>query len=154
MRGSLLDLVQLMVIIGLVLFGLVIASLLYTSFSDNDLLIEEAETGLEATFQVLDYGIIFMIIGLGMSIVLGAIIIATHPIFIVPSIIILILVVMISPILTNVFMGVVTDDMLIEEANKYPNAIYAVDALPWIIAILGIVTFIALFAKPPGLENK
>jgi len=154
MKGSLVDLFPLMVIMGLMTFGLVIGSLLYTEFNNEGLLTESAARGMEATFEVFDYGTIFIFIGIGLSIVLAAVAIYTHPIFIIPSIIIIIIIIMIAPIMSNAFMTIATDDALIDETNKYPYTIMAIDSLPYIIGVLALVIFVALFAKTTGGENK
>ena len=153
MRGQILDLIMLFVIIGIIFAGLVFGSYIYTKMEDkfpNNQVANTSKEALETTFSVFDYGIMFIMIGLGMSTVISAFFIKTHPMFFIASIMILAIVAMVSAPMTNAFMGMATSGILLSETEKYDVATSVVGNLPVIVAIIGVLVIVALYAKPPG----
>lgn len=137
-----------MVITFVLLIGLVIGSLLYTEFSQTDVWDETYSGDVETTLSVLDYGSLFIVIMLGMSTVISAFFIKTHPVFFPVSLILFLIVLMISGPLTNAFIGVAQDDRIIATSNQFPITLQTLGNIPYIILGLGAMILIGLYAKP------
>ncbi len=74
----------------------------------------------------------------------------THPVFIVPSIIILFVILMIAPVLTNSYMAFASSPDIVATANQFPMTLYTIDYIPIIVFFAGIIILIALYMKPGG----
>ena len=150
MRGTIVDTIPIMVITFVLLIGLVVGSLLYTEFSQTDVWNETYSGDVETTLSVLDYGTLFIVIILGMSTVISAFFIKTHPVFFPVSLILLLVVLMISGPLTNAFMGVAQDEKLVDTSNQFTVTLQTLGNLPYIILVLSAMILIGLYAKPGG----
>ena len=150
MKGSIADLIPLMVIIGGFGLMLFIGSMLHTALQGTDLMSENVSEDLTTTFTVLDQGTIFLFIGIGIAIAMGVLSIRVSPVFIIPVIIVIIIMVMLSANVSNVFMEVATSDNIITEADKYEYTVHAMAYMPWIVGVLSLIIFVAIFAKPGG----
>jgi len=155
MKGTILDLVFIMVILGISVVGLIIASEVYSQLDDSGAFgttdaAVAAQRGVESTFDVLNYGMVLILAGLLISTIIGAIMIRTHPIFFIVSIIMLIIVVVASAPVTNAIMGIATSGDLADDAAQYGIATQVVGNMPAIFVVAGFVIIIALYAKPRG----
>lgn len=157
MRGSVLDLIVIMIILGVGMFGLLIASEVLTQLDDSEMWPTNdagtaAKTGAEDALSAINFAFPLLLVGLVVAVIIGAFMIRTHPIFFVLSLIILALTVVVSAPLSNAFMGVATSDVLQDEANTYTVATHTVGNFPIIVVVAGFIIMIALFAKPGGQQ--
>jgi len=154
MKGSVLDLIIVFVILGITMFGLVMGLKIYNEgFADKwptTAVGNATKTGMLASLDVINYGMLFLAIGLVVSLVVSAFFIETHPIFFLVSVIMLIVVVVASAPVSNAFMEMATSDSLSTEAAQYDIATHVVGNIPLIAVVGGSLVIIALYAKPGG----
>jgi hypothetical protein len=90
--------------------------------------------------------------------VIGSIILAlyldVHPVFIVVSIILLIVIVAIPmPILSNLYRAIIGQDALAETAERFTMAQIIIDRMPLFIALGGGIVIVTLFTRLRGEER-
>ncbi len=150
MKGSMADILFLMVVIGVIGIVIAVASLITTSLSGTDLMTSDYEYQVDSALQVIDANAAFLIIGIAMAIALMALTIKVHPIFIFPALIVIMVIIMVSPMISNSFMEVATSDGLVAESDKFENIVYQMAYMPYIIVVIAFIMLIALYAKPGG----
>lgn len=156
MKGQVMELIIVSVLMCVFFVALLFASNLYNSFSEKTDIFsgtaQEQRIGdsVERSFISLDYGMLMLAIGLVISTVVSGFFIQTHPIFFIVSLICLIIVVSITPILSNSFMGIATTDEFTESAEDLPVSINIIGNLPIFVTVAGILLSIALYAKYGG----
>lgn len=155
MRGQVMELIIVFVILFIGFVGLLIGSEVYDKIVDSGkwpttTVGNSTKVATESTFDVLDYGLVFLAVGLIATIVIAAFFINVHPIFFIVSIVVLAIVVMVSAPLSNAFMGFATSDAVSSHADEYSAATHAVGAIPIFAVVGGILIIIALYAKPGG----
>lgn len=154
MKGSVLDLIIVFVILGVTMLMLILGLKIYNEgFAEKwptTAVGNATKTGMLASLDVLNYGMLFLAIGLVVALVVSAFFIQTHPIFFLISIVILIFVVMASAPISNAFMEMATSDSLSAEAAQYDVATHVVGNIPLIAVVGGFLIIIALYAKPSG----
>ena len=150
MRGSVVDIMFLMIFIGIIGIILFTASNLVTNLSGTELMTSDVESDVTSAYQLIDNNAVFMFIGVGLAVALMALTIKVHPIFIVPALLSIMVKVMASGMVSYIFLGVATDSSLVTEADKYPNMVYQIAYIPYIIVAISFIMLIALYAKPGG----
>ncbi len=157
MRGQVLELL----IVGVIIFAgfvtLLVGSEVYERILETDAwptneVGNATNTAAAETLNVLDAGILFLMIGMGAALVIGAALIKTHPAFFLVSIIILGVLVVVSPAMTNAFMGFATSDALTDDATEYSLSTYAISNFPIYVVVVGVLIIIALYAFGGGRE--
>jgi len=155
MKGTVLDIVVLFVIMGVLFFSLLVGSEIYNRLVDSGSWPTTAvgnatRIGASSTLDVINYGHTFLLGGLIMALIISAVFIRTHPIFLVVSIIVLTIVIVVSAPITNAYMSFATSDVLSDDAARYDIATHTIGNLPIIAVVAGILIMIALYAKPRG----
>lgn len=154
MKGSILDFIVIFVILGVTMLMLVLGLRIYNEgFADRwptNTVGNATRTGMLASLDVINYGMLFLAIGLIVSLIISAFFIQTHPIFLVLSVVVLLFVVVVSAPISNAFMEMATSDSLSTEASQYNIATHVVGNLPLIAVVGGFLVIIALYAKPGG----
>jgi hypothetical protein len=155
MKGQVIEIIIFFVILGVAFIALLIGSEVYDKFLESGKwpttsVGNATRTGVESSFDVINYGMVFLIAGFAVAMIVGAFIIRVHPIFAIASILILIFVIVVAAPISNAFMGIATSDTLSGHAEEYSIASHVMGALPLIAAVIGILVIIALFAKPGG----
>ena len=140
-------------IIGLFLFGLLVGSRILTELSTSKAFTETTQgqaalQSAENTMYALDYSFPLILIGLLIAVVFGALSIKAHPIFFIPTLLILVLVIIVAAPMSNIFMGFAVNEGLSTETAKYDFGTLIVGNFPLIAAIFGLIIMLALFAKP------
>lgn len=151
MKGTIIDLIPIMIITFVLLVGLVFGSILYNEFKGTDIWDPTYTGDIETTFSILDYGAVFIIIASGLATVVFAFFIRTHPIFFVVSLILMIIVVMVSGPVTNAFMGFAQDDDIADTANDFPMTLEFMGILPYTVLAFAVLIVIGLYVKPGGV---
>ena len=157
MKGSVIELVMVFVILGVVMIATLLGLKLYNEFTAADVWSDTdagqaAKGGAEGAILAVNYGMVFLVAGLLISMIVSAFFINSHPIFFVVSLILLIFVILVSGPITNAFMGFAQSDSLATEVDQLDVAVYVVGMIPYIAVIGGFLIMIALYAKPKGGE--
>lgn len=92
----------------------------------------------------------FFMVGLFIFVLISAFAIKSHPAFFFIGIIILIVFIFISVIFSNVYQDVIESEGLASAASNFEITNLFMQYLPWVILIISIIVFIAIWAKPPS----
>lgn len=155
MRGSILDLPIVVIVLAVFFVALFVGLLVYNQFAERDFW-QTTEVGQHAfqqadiAYETLDYSFLFILIGAFMATVISAFFIETHPIFFIVSLIVLIIFIVITPAMTNAFMGVAASPRFSTEAAELNIATQAMGNLPLILTVFGFILIIVLYAKRQG----
>lgn len=152
MKGSILDLIVVVVILCVILAATLISFKVYNELSTEDFWSDtstgtKARDGVGRVFNVMDFGYLLILGGAMMGAVISAFFIQTHPVFFVISFIILIIVVAISPVISNAFMEMATSSQFTTEGQSLDIMTHIMGDLPIIITVFGVLVAIALYAK-------
>lgn len=153
MKGSVFDvLIIILVIFSVAIIGIVgnvvltrVESVTNTSGALNNQSLSILQKGIRAE-RTFDDILPFILIGLIASSAVLAFLIPSHPVLIVPAIFSLVIIVMISGQLANAYNTIVTNEILVAEANQWDIANLMMRNLPLIATISGIIIMIAMFA--------
>ena len=107
----------------------------------------------DTVFPYFDYVYLGLVIGLIIFVVMSAIMVRTHPIFFVVSIIVLAIVGLITPQMSNSFSEFRQQEAINATSMDFPIVNYTMENLPIIICVIGIVAIIFLYGKPKGEGN-
>lgn len=154
MKGQVLDLIMLFIIIAVIAVSLLLGSHIYYNGMQekfpNSQIGNTSKTAVESTFQVFDYGLMMVMVGIGMATMISAFFIRSHPIFFIASLMILVIVIIVSAPISNALMGFATSDSISDESDRYPITVWILGNLPMIATVFGIIVIIALYAKGSG----
>lgn len=152
MRGNIVDLIPLMLIMFAFFVGLVFAFMLYSGFNDVGAFssINGLNTSVENTLTGMDALSPLLMIGLGLSVIISAFFIRTHPIMFFATLIIFVFVILISVIFNNVMMSFSTNSAILPYSNSLPVTSTVLQNAVLILFGLGVAVLIALYAKPGG----
>jgi len=154
MKGTVLELVIVFVILGATMMMLLLSLKIYNEgFADKwptTTVGNTTKAAALASLDVLNYGMVFLLVGMVISLMLSAFFIQTHPIFFIISLVMLIIVVVVAAPISNAFMNIATSDGLATEATSYDISTQIVGNFPLIAVVAGLLIIIALYAKPGG----
>lgn len=155
MKGSMIDLFGIIVIIFIFGVSSLIAYTLMSAINDNSELFVANESiqiinNSVSTIKNFDYASVFIIFGLGVSVILSGFLIRTHPAFFIISIFMLIFVMIVSAQFTNAFMELGANSGLINAANEFTYTRLIFSNLPLIMLMIGIVLAIVMYSKMGG----
>lgn len=142
MKGSILDTFMIPILIFVFFVSCVVAFIIISHFNASGLITIDYFPGAE----VFDYGAAFLLIGLGSATVISAFFIKSHPIFFAISIVMFMVVLAISPVMSNVFMTFATNSEIVTYANQFPIMIHILANLPTITLVFGALIIVALYA--------
>lgn len=155
-KAQLLELYVPFVFIFVFLFAAIIGFYVVSEFSDatssqfsteaNDIVTKGGNA-----FQILDYGSIILIAGIFMGLIISAFYIQTNPVYFMTFLVALMVVMIVSPAMSNVFNGLKSNPTInatVDTANNFPVLNYVTDNFPLFIALGGFIFIITLFAKP------
>ena len=150
MRGSVIEII----VAGITLFAFFVAAIfgykIYTelqpAFSGTGTSII-AQGAVTQSFVAIDYGMAFLAFGLFAAMIISAFFIDTHPVIFLVSLILFIIVIAITPILSNTSMEIATAPSLEAQSANMPVSLHIVGNFPIIAAVLGGILLIALYAK-------
>jgi len=147
---SVLDMFLAVIMLFIISIVIIFSHVLVTEFQTQteDLFPDAAQnitdTGITAVLN-FDWGFVFLIGGVFMSIIIGAFLIPTHPVFVIASLLIMAVFLLIAPQFSNMFDEVMLDTRIAPSASSFVlvDAVWA--SLPFIslafIALLIIVTY-------------
>lgn len=105
-------------------------------------------------FNSWDAAGVFIIGGLVVSLVISAVFVKTHPVFMVVNIVLLGVSLLVVPMLSNMLTEVMDSDNLNEASVNFPILAYARDNYPTIAVVAGMIFFVALYAKSRGGQSQ
>ena len=139
------DMIYLMLIVFVVsigaLFGYKILGAIPTISEAQE---NQTIAGMEA-LQFFDIGGLIIAVGMGLVIIIVSFMIPSHPIFLIPGIITLVILMLIAPLFSNIMEKLFNSGMV--DAEAFPLSQSMWHLWPTIIGILGIVIIIAMYAK-------
>lgn len=152
---SVLDGIYIMMILGLFFAGTVFADVIFSEIEDDDKIFSTNQSHTvrdktSAMFGTLDAGMGLLIVGLILFTVVSAFFIRTHPIFFIINLILLTIVIAMSPIVSNTFMGLYTNEATTESAQKFDVMTLVIGNLPIIFGAMLVFVIIALHSKGSG----
>jgi len=148
MKGTVLDTVLLPILIFGMFVGVVFGLTIMNGINETGML----SISIPNFSTIMDYGIVFIFFGSLIAAIISAFMIRTHPIFFVISVIMLIIISVTFPVLSNVFMGFATNSQITTYSNQLPLTLNVFANLPIFLVITGILIIIALYSKPGGGE--
>lgn len=152
-RGNIGDLLYVAVFIFI--FGFV-SILAYTIWLDAEPKLNanlDSDVGLNATQKSgkaitnLDYVTMMLVVGLLMATMIGAYFIDTHPIFFVASFLLLILLLVLMPVLSNVFETFTDKPKVSTAAASFDITTSFFDDLPKYFMVMAALVLVAMFSK-------
>lgn len=94
-----------------------------------------------------DYAFLFMLIGLFIAVIISSFYIDVHPIFFIISIILLIGVLIVTGILSNTFIELVSTDAVSSEASSFTIIPFVMNHFVMIICIMAFIIVGVMYAK-------
>jgi len=89
---------------------------------------------------------------LGISAIILAFLIPSHPVFFPLSIILLSVFILLSTMFKDVIYAFLTSDPFFSIANNYPTLGFIIDNLPYFIAIFGFILIIVMYSRTKVYE--
>jgi hypothetical protein len=99
------------------------------------------------TLNSFDYLFVFIIIGLLIMVIISSFQIQTHPIFFFISIFLLIIAILLSSTLANIYESIIGEADFAAAGSQYVVMGYIFQHFPTVMLIIGAILFIILFAK-------
>lgn len=147
-KGSTLDLIPIMVIILIVsitaTIGYYLNSVVMDKFEADGMDImpfEYAQQGVES----FNYGVLFMVLGLGVGVILGAFLLRSNPILFFFSVITLAIVITLSGVTSNVYSEFTETPEMADSVDALDVVYNVMDNLPIFILGIGVLVIIALY---------
>ncbi len=109
---------------------------------------------VEDTFDLMDTGFAVLMVSLAISTIILSFFIRTHPVLFVASLIIFLILIPITMIFTNVFDAIVTQAPLSTEADDWPVVVHIMRNLPLILAVIGAMSLVALYAFKGNISGE
>lgn len=154
MKGSLLDLPIILVLVfaGAITIFIVflVLSAVNSAWPVSGVSKDMLQAGVNA-FSVFDYMLLFFGIGLGAFTIISGFLIDSHPmLFVFSAVILLPISIFLAAQITNVFNEFASTAAFVPVANEFPYVMVFMRSLPIFCLIIGILTAIAVHAKPGG----
>lgn len=155
-----------LIIIVVVLFTISLIVLLFTvgfhsaldklkatpQFSNNSMALKAVNTGESAT-KYLDYFFLMAFIGLSLGLIISSIFIRVHPAFFIVLFFGWIFLIVVSAILSNVFVQIVGSGNLSQTASQLPFIDNLMPLLPYLFFVIGLIMMVILLGKPKNVTE-
>jgi len=156
-RGSILDLLYLMILLFVFAIGTLIAFTVWEEYKGatnsssginlSTSTFDHIQEKQDQVMQNFDYIFVFIIVGLTIALIASTFALKTHPIFFWISLLLLIIFLIIAGAFSNSY-EVLTNNTNIAPADaEYDIMGFVMDRLPLFILIISMITLIALYAK-------
>jgi hypothetical protein len=154
-KGSVLDIIVAVIVLFVIALSIIIASNLGTIINDEfqsspdissegKAITNDAVSSFAGLFDKL-YLLIY--IGVFMSVIIGALLIDTHPVFLIFSIPLLAFILFIGAIFSNTFYDVVSSPELAAAASQFTIINFIMSNQLIFLTVFGLLVIIAIFAK-------
>ena len=146
------DNVYLPILFFSLLTGLFVIGFMWDAFSDVDVIWSQAQHGQtikargESFFSNLDFFMVCLYIGLHLSVIALALLLRSHPVMLMGGIAFIILLLLISPVISNAFIdNVAADPVFSNVVGDYPMSVFIMGQLPVIEFVWAIMTGVLMF---------
>lgn len=156
MRGSVLDLIFLMVLFFVFAIAILFAGRVLTDFrplfGNASINTSYVDSGLDAV-NVWNNSFIFVVVGGGIAVVLGAFLIRSHPAFAIVSMIAVFIIVLMGAVFSNFYNEFASTDVFSTQANQYTIVTAIEQNMPAFAIIFGSIVLVVLFGKARGQSS-
>jgi len=140
-------------------FGIIIARHVYIEFSDQiesidptNTQISEAYNTMDGYWATLDYGVLFIVIGLTLVLLITSFFIPSHPVFMIINIIGLVVLAIVAAVLANAYgtfieQPGINDTMMDGSTEVFGKSTFLMTKLPWVCTIIIFLSTIIMYAK-------
>ena len=149
-RGSLLDMIPLMVVFFMFSFGIIIGYYVLSAYqtqagptlpAQGDQIVQ---SGLNA-ISYMDEAGIFVFVGIIIAIIIGGYYMNVHPSLIGIGIVVLSIIVFVSGALSDAFMALVGDSNIAVAASGFPAVTSIWENMPLLIVLIGAVLLVVIY---------
>jgi hypothetical protein len=155
MKGSITDLVYVLILIFVFGFVAIIANMIYDKYTEQTALNPafntpqntEIETNAQTLLTNFDYIYVFFIVAMAIIAIASSFWIKTHPIFFFVSIFMLIISIILAAMFGNIFSKAAENDLLSVSVAEYTIIPFVMAHLPTIILLIGALLLVILYAK-------
>lgn len=153
--SSIADLLFIIIILFTLAVGSIFLYKIFDSTSEGiaqidsiDQDIRDGITEQKNTFpKVFDNIFLIIVVGLGISLFIGAFFLNSHPVFFIFAVILLIIAVIISAIIANTYEEIAANTTIASAESQFTIIPYVFNNFTMIIAGLGVLLLVGLFAK-------
>lgn len=118
-----------------------------TSVNSSDKTVEALQ-GADKSVNNYDYLGFVLFLAMALGIIVTGWLIGGHPLFMVAYVFIIVVAIMISPFLSNAFETFYSQSVFGTTINSFPISSHIIQHLGLYTAIIGIIGFVVMFAKP------
>jgi len=153
MKGSILDVLILGIALFILAVGIAVAAIVASSVktaSAATLSSEAAQNALQQGINAVgtfNYGFVIVAVGLGLSSVILAILVPSHPIFMVVSIICLMIYMVVLPALSNAFGLLQENPNFVSVSSDFLLMNAIMNNLPLFGLVFGVLIIIAMYTR-------
>lgn len=154
-KGQITDQIFVIATLVSIAITMVVAAYIYSEINDGF-----SESGLETNtsakayddfevaFGMFDKSFVFIVLVLTAGLIVSSFLIPTHPIFLVINIIGFLVLVFLGAVFSNMYVDVIAQEGLnVSAATYYPITTFFMSKLPFISAIIVLLSTIVMFAK-------
>jgi len=162
-KGSVLDLI----LIGVIMLGFALAILIgfkitteiNTQIQAHTEIPTEAKTAATSLLgeysTTLDYGFLFLMVGLSIGVLILAALVRVHPIFIVLYIVGLLIVIFLAGVFSNIYQSLADDAAFAALSGQLLFIDKIMTFLPWFVAVVGVLLCIVMYkGYQDGLDGS
>lgn len=153
-KGQISDITFVMVSLTSIFITLLVAAYIYNQidigFSDSGIETTEsakAYDDFEVAFGIFDTSFIFITIVLIVALLISSFAIPAHPVFLVINIFGFLVLIFIGAIMSNLAYDVSIQEGINTSTSYFPASAYVVSKLPWIGAIMVLLSSIIMYSK-------
>lgn len=143
-KGSIRDTVSLLIGVPVVVLSLWISGMLQQEFM-NSKLGGEAMKQAGVALQVLDYGVIALVVGLFAVMIILARQLPAHPAVIGVSVIFLAIVVYLAAIFSNIWLAIAHTSAFESTVGMFPFAFKIMENFPMVLGVIGLILIFAMY---------
>lgn len=141
------DLIIMIVVAFAAAITLLVAVTIFNSIPAGTLITGEWLSIGKASMEAFDMMFIFIAIGIGAAGIIGSYLLDLHPIFYIFSLMVMVIIMVIVPMLSNSFAGIALSDQMASATNDMDLTYLVMTNMPIIVAVIGLAMIIALYAK-------
>jgi len=159
MKGSMVDMIYIVVIIFIFAVSIILSYFVLTEFGTqlnatgnmfNTTVAMEIVSGGQAGLRTFDYVFFIITMFLGIGVIILGFNVGSHPIFFVVTLILLVVCLMLGAILSNIFQEIISTSLLTPTANLMTNVTLVMQNLPVIILSISVVLIIVIYSRSRG----
>lgn len=153
-KGTIFDLMTLVIALFVAAIAIIMSVKMYDAFVGMYEPKSEAATNIIAKGTIatrrFDAAFLIYTVGLGLAVIIGGFVIYTHPIFLPISLMILGILLLVFPQISNAFESFINNSSVASIGDEFPIMIRIMRNLPTIMTGIGFLVLIAMYIKPRG----